>query len=80
MDNDFTPLINSITPNDGSLSVPLDTNISLTFTEEMDNSSFTTNTLNNTCSGSVQVSSDDFLNPHKSFTILSKALMPDSLS
>ena len=61
MDSKFAPFVSSISPSDGVSSVSTDTAISVTFTEEMNSSSITTNTSNTNCSGTFQVSSDDFI-------------------
>jgi len=54
------PTVSSIYPTDNQSSVSVSDNISLTFSEIMDNSSITTNTDNTSCYGSFQVSSDNF--------------------
>ncbi len=54
------PTVSSISPTDNQSSVSVSHNISLTFSEIMDNSSITTNTDNTSCYGSFQVSSDNF--------------------
>jgi hypothetical protein len=54
------PTVSSISPTDNQSSVSVSDNISLTFSEIMDNSSITTNTDNTSCYGSFQVSSDNF--------------------
>ncbi|SVD90204.1 uncharacterized protein METZ01_LOCUS443058, partial [marine metagenome] len=56
------PTVSSSTPADSTNPVAIDTNISMTFSEEMDNSTITTNTANSSCSGTFQVSSDNFSN------------------
>ena len=55
-----SPTVSSTSPSDSSTSVPISSSISVTFSEAMDNTSFTTNTSNTTCSGTFQVSSDSF--------------------
>ena len=54
------PTVVSTSPADNSSSVSLSNNISITFSEEMDTTTITTNTSNTSCSGSIQVSSDNF--------------------
>jgi hypothetical protein len=54
------PTVSSTSHNDNQSSVSVSNNISLTFSEIMDNSSITTNTDNTSCYGSFQVSSDNF--------------------
>ena len=55
------PTVSSIYPTDNQSDIPLTTdNISVTFSEAMDTTSVTTNTSNTTCSGSLQLSSDNF--------------------
>ncbi len=56
------PTVSSSTPADSTNPVAIDTNVSVTFSEEMDNSTITTNTANSSCSGTFQVSSDNFSN------------------
>ena len=56
----IAPTVYSIYPVDNQSSVLVSDNISLTFSEIMDNSSITTNTDNTSCYGSFQVSSDNF--------------------
>jgi len=54
------PTVSSIYPTDNQSGVSISDNISVTFSEAMDNTSVTTNTDNTTCSGSFQLSSDNF--------------------
>jgi hypothetical protein len=57
--NGFTTEINLIVdmiPADGAIDVNLDTSISITFYSEMNANSITVNTLNTSCSGSIQIS------------------------
>jgi len=55
------PTVSSTSPTDNQSSVSVSENISVTFSDSMDNTSVTTNTSNTTCSGySLQVSSDSF--------------------
>jgi len=55
------PTVSSTSPTDNlTSSVSVSENISVTFSESMDNTSVTTNTSNTTCSESFQLSSDNF--------------------
>ena len=54
------PTVSSISPTDNQGGVSISDNISVTFSVAMDNSSVTTNTSNTTCSGSFQLSLDNF--------------------
>ena len=55
------PTVYSIYPTDNQSGISISTdNISVTFSEAMDNTSVTTNTDNTTCYGSFQLSSDNF--------------------
>ena len=55
------PTVSSIYPTDNQSGVSITTdNISVTFSEAMDNTSVTTNTSNTSCSGSFALSSDNF--------------------
>ena len=56
------PTLLSTTPNDNTSSISVDTTISLTFSEVMDNSTITVNSDNTSCAGSVRLSSDNFSN------------------
>jgi uncharacterized delta-60 repeat protein len=60
MDGSFRPVISSMSPSDAVLSVSIDTTNSVTFSEEMSSSSVTTNTSDTSCSGTLQLSSDNF--------------------
>ena len=78
------PTVSSSSPSDGDTSVSITSNVSVTFSETMDTSSVTTNTLDTTCFGTFQVSSDGFTtciimsssptssNSDKTFTITPK--------
>ncbi len=58
-----SPSVSSTSPADSASSVDPakdNTTISVTFSEIIDNSTITTNTANTTCSGTLQVSSDNF--------------------
>ena len=52
--------VSSISPTENQSGVSITDNISVTFSEAMDNTTVTTNTDNTTCYGSFQVSSDNF--------------------
>ena len=54
------PTVSSIYPADNQNGVSISDNISVTFSEAMDSTSVTTNTSNTSCSGSFQLSSDNF--------------------
>jgi len=56
------PTVSSIYPTDNQSTVLLSDNISISFSEAMDTTSVTTNTSNTSCSGSFQLSSDNFSN------------------
>ena len=55
------PTVSSISPDDESTAIQITSNISVTFSEVMNSSTITTNTSNTSCSGTFQVSSDNFL-------------------
>jgi len=50
----------SLSPADSASSVSINSTVAVTFSEVIDNTSVTTNTTDTTCSGTIQVSSDDF--------------------
>jgi hypothetical protein len=54
------PVVSYIYPTENKIGVSITDNISVTFSESMDSSSVTTNSLNTSCSGSFQLSSDNF--------------------
>ena len=56
------PTVSSIKPNNSSNFIAKNPNIIIEFSEAMDTTSVTTNTSNTSCSGSVQLSSDNFSN------------------
>ena len=56
----IAPTVSSISPTDNQSGVSVSDNITVTFSEAMDNTSVTTNTDNTTCSGTLRVSSDNF--------------------
>jgi hypothetical protein len=54
-------IISSITPSDGSMNFDISASVSVSFLIAMDTSTITTNTIDTSCSGSFQVSKDNFL-------------------
>ena len=54
------PTVSSTSPTDNQSGVSISDNISVTFSESMDNTTVTTNTDNTTCYGSFQLSLDNF--------------------
>jgi hypothetical protein len=56
------PTVSNISPTNNSTDVSINTTISVIFSETMDTSTITTNTSNTSCSGTFQVSKDDFTN------------------
>ena len=84
------PTVSSSSPSDGDTSVSITSNVSVTFSETMDTSSLSTNTLDTMCFGTFQVSSDGFTtcikmsssptssNSDKTFTITPKDNLSDS--
>jgi len=54
------PTVISISPADSSTDIAIDTSISVTFSEAMDESTLTTNTESDFCSGIIQLSMDEF--------------------
>ena len=54
------PTLSSVSPTDNSTDVSVSTTVAVTFSETMSTSTITTNTDNTTCSGSFQLSSDNF--------------------
>ena len=56
------PTVTSILPTDNQSGISISDNISVIFSEAMDNTSVTTNTDNASCSGTLGVSSDNFSN------------------
>ena len=61
-DDTTAPSVSSISPTDDQSSVSISDNISVTFSEAIDNSSVITNTDNTSCLGSILLSSDNFSN------------------
>ena len=55
-----SPTIVSTSPSNENTSVSLDSSISVTFSEPIDDTSVTTNTSSTSCSGTIQLSSDSF--------------------
>jgi hypothetical protein len=56
------PTVMSCSPADSSTDVSINTRISVEFSEEMDTTSITTNSADTNCSGTIQLSSSDFVN------------------
>ena len=56
------PTVESISPTDNQSGVSVTDNISVTFSEAMNTNLVTTNTSDSSCSGSIQLSSDNFSN------------------
>ncbi|MDV6234520.1 Ig-like domain-containing protein [Leptospira ellisii] len=54
------PLLNLVFPDDNKVNIARNRVITLDFTEKIDPKSFALNSSNNNCSGSVQISSDNF--------------------
>ena len=79
------PTVSSTSPSDSDTSVSLSSSISVTFSESMDTTSVTTNSSGTSCTGTLQVSSDNFsscvqmsssptaTNSNKTFTVTSSA-------
>jgi Big-like domain-containing protein len=64
-ENGFTtrvepPTVVALTPVDTSTDVSIHSDLSVTFSEAMDSSTITVNTLDDSCTGSAQLSADDF--------------------
>lgn len=57
---DLAPFVIDVGPSDGLLGVAKASNVTITFSEAMDGATLTTNTADTSCTGSVQVSADDF--------------------
>ena len=60
IDRNPPPTVSSVYPPDNQNDVSITDNISVTFSEAMNTTSVTTNVLNTTCSGSFQLSSNNF--------------------
>ena len=85
------PTVSSSSPSDGDTSVSITSTVSVTFSETMDTSTVTTNTLDTSCFGTFQVSSDGFTscvqmsssptssNSDKTFTVTPKDNLSYSL-
>ena len=56
----LTPTVTLISPLNGETQISIGTSVSVTFTETMELTTVTTNTLDTSCSGTFQVSSDNF--------------------
>ena len=85
------PTVSSTSPSNlGTEVIAQNSTISVTFSEAMSTSTVTTNTSNTSCSGSIQVSSDDFSsciqmssapvasNSNKTFTVSSSSMLPSN--
>jgi Big-like domain-containing protein len=62
LDNDdtLTPNVSNSYPADGSTDVPVNSNISVSFSSKIDISTVTTNTADTSCSGTIQLSMTEF--------------------
>ena len=60
MDVSFHTVVSSMSPNDEEESVYTNTSVSVRFSKEMNSSTITTNSSDTSCSGTLQVSSDNF--------------------
>ena len=58
----IAPTLSSVNPADNSTDISVSTTVSVTFSEAMSVSTISSNTDNTTCSGSFQLSSDNFVN------------------
>ena len=58
----IAPTLSSVNPADNSTDISVSTTVSVTFSEAMSVSTISSNTDNTTCSGSFQLSSDNFAN------------------
>ena len=56
----ISPTITSISPTDNTTDVSVSTTVAVTFSEKISTGSVTTNTSDTSCSGSFQLSSDNF--------------------
>jgi len=77
------PTVTSTSPADNATSISLNSSVSVTLSDVVDNYTVTTNTTNNECTGTLQVSSDSFVtcvkmksqptssNSHQTFTVIS---------
>ena len=54
------PKIYSVLPEDNSILIGVKTSLSITFSRRMEGKSITTNTVSNSCSGTIQLSFDNF--------------------
>ena len=59
-DDTISPTVTSVSPTDNSSDVVVSTTIAVTFSEKISTSTATTNTSDTACSGSFQLSSDNF--------------------
>jgi hypothetical protein len=60
VDGKIKPIITSISPSEGETNVEVTTSISLQFSQGINTNSVTTNNSNTNCSGTVQISTDNF--------------------
>jgi hypothetical protein len=56
------PTVSSTSPSDNETFVSVNSGVSITFSEVIDNSTITINTTDTTCSGAIQLSADNFTN------------------
>ena len=54
------PIVYSVSPDENSFLISVKTPVSVMFSREMDAGSITTNTASNSCSGTIQLSLDNF--------------------
>ena len=60
LDGDINPVLKSFSPSEGETNVVVTTSISLQFSKGIKTNTVTTNSSNTNCSGTVQISSDNF--------------------
>ena len=60
VDGKIKPIVKSISPSEGETNVVVTTSISLQFSKGIKTNTVTTNSSNTNCSGTVQISSDNF--------------------
>ena len=60
MDDTTAPTVSLVCPAEGSTDVSVDTGLSVTFSKEMDSNFISSLNYSNACTGSIQVSSDNF--------------------
>ena len=59
-DDTTAPTVSAVSPTDNSTSVAVNSTVALTFSEKISTSTISTNTSDTSCSGSLQLSSDNF--------------------